>query len=96
MVSLRMATEGVAMVHNLICGAFTCVGGGTGPRYNPLPYAPPHRGHGLYDHPPRRRPVYNNIFVQKWSSDPFITLRDSSEGTDSENAEVGTHVMDGL
>ena len=33
--SLRMATEGVAMVHNLICGALTCVGGGTGPRYTP-------------------------------------------------------------
>ena len=27
-VSLRMATEGVAMVHNLICGSFTSVGGG--------------------------------------------------------------------
>ena len=38
---LRMATEGVAMVHNLICGALTCVGDGTGPRYTP--YHIPHR-----------------------------------------------------
>ena len=39
--SLRFATEGVALVHNLICGALTCVGGGTGPRYTP--YHMPHR-----------------------------------------------------
>ena len=94
-VSLRMATEGVAMVHNLICGAFTCVGGGTGPRYTP--YHMPHRtevmGFMTILHGDDR--FYNNIFVQKWPSDPFITLRDSSEGTDSENREVGTHVMDG-
>src|SRR5699024_722684 len=94
-VSLRMATEGVAMVHNLICGAFTCVGGGTVPRYTP--YHMPHRtevmGFMTILHGDDR--FYNNIFVQKWPSDPFITLRDSSEGTDSENLEVGTHVMDG-
>ena len=49
-VSLRMATEGVAMVHNLICGALTCVGEGTGPRYTPYHIPPPHGGDGLYDH----------------------------------------------
>ena len=92
--SLRMATEGVAMVHNLICGALTCVGGGTGPRYTP--YHIPHRtevmGFMTILHGDDR--FYNNIFVQKWPSKPFVTLRDSSEGTDEENREVGTHVMD--
>ena len=91
---LRMATEGVAMVHNLICGALTCVGDGTGPRYTP--YHIPHRtevmGFMTILHGDDR--FYNNIFVQKWPSKPFITLRDSSEGTDEENREVGTHVMD--
>ena len=38
--------------------------------------------------------VFKTIFVQKWPSKPFVTLRDSSEGTDEENREVGTHVMD--
>ena len=91
---LRMATEGVAMVHNLICGALTCVGEGTGPRYTP--YHIPHRtevmGFMTILHGDDR--FYNNIFVQKWPSKPFTTLRDSSEGTDEENREVGTHVMD--
>ena len=32
--------------------------------------------------------------MQKWPSAPFITLKDSSEGTDEENREVGTHVLD--
>ena len=31
-VSLRIATQGVAMVHNLMMGTFTFVGGGTGDR----------------------------------------------------------------
>ncbi len=39
--SFRFATQGVAMVHNLICGALTCVGEGTGWRYTP--YHIPHR-----------------------------------------------------
>lgn len=92
--TLRMATEGVAMVHNLICGALTCVGEGTGPRYTP--YHIPHRtevmGFMTILHGDDR--FYNNIFVQKWPSRPFTTLRDSSEGTDEENREVGTHVLD--
>ena len=43
----RLATQGVAYVHNLICGSFTSVGTGTdngmgsGPRYTP--YHVPHR-----------------------------------------------------
>ena len=93
-VSLRMATQGVAMVHNLICGALTSVGEGTGPRYTP--YHIPHRtevmGFMTILHGDDR--FYNNIFVQKWPAEAFTTLRDSSEGTDEENRRVGTHVLD--
>ncbi len=93
-VALRMATQGVAMVHNLICGSLTCVGEGTGTRYTP--YHIPHRtevmGFMTILHGDDR--FYNNIFVQKWPTQPFVTLRDSTEGTDEENREVGTHVMD--
>ncbi len=92
--SLRMATEGLAMVHNLICGALTCVGGGTGPRYTP--YHIPHRtevmGFMTILHGDDR--FYNNIFVQKWPAAPFTVIHDSDDGQDEENREVGTHVMD--
>ncbi len=37
---------------------------------------------------------YNNIFVQKWPAEPFVTRRDMVEVFDTENREVGTHVMD--
>ena len=37
---------------------------------------------------------YNNIFVQKWPDEPFVTLHDTDDGFDEENREVGTHVMD--
>lgn len=93
-VSLRFATEGVAMVHNLICGAFTEVGGGTGTRYTP--YHMPHRtevmGFVTILHGDDR--FYNNIFVQKWPKDPLITLHDSDNGQSSENREVGTWEFD--
>ena len=93
--TLRFATQGVAMVHNLICGAFTCVGGGTGPRYTP--YHIPHRtevmGFMTILHGDDR--FYNNIFVQKWPAEPFVTLHDSDDGKDEENREVGTHVWNG-
>lgn len=92
--SLRMATEGVAMVHNLICGAFTVVGGGTGLRYTP--YHIPHRtevmGFMTVLHGDDR--FYNNIFVQKWPAASLLIRHDSDDGIDEENREVGTHVMD--
>ena len=67
----RLATQGVAYVHNLICGSFTSVGqgtdngtAGTGPRYTP--YHVPHRtevaGFMTFLHGDDR--FYNNIFVQ--------------------------------
>ena len=93
--SLRMATQGVAMVHNLICGALTCVGSGTGSRYTP--YHIPHRtevmGFMTILHGDDR--FYNNIFVQKWPAAPMTIPHDSDDGQDQENREVGTHVLNG-
>ena len=72
--SLRLATQGVACVHNLFAGAFTSVGGGTDnvvhgvnqPRYTPYHF--PHRtevaGFMTILHGDDR--FYNNIFVQHW------------------------------
>ena len=92
--SLRIATQGVAMVHNLICGSFTVVGGGTGWRYTP--YHMPHRtevmGFMTILHGDDR--FYNNIFMQKWPSEPFCIEHDSREGFEYDNREVGTHVFD--
>ena len=93
-VSLRIATEGVAMVHNLICGSFTSVGEGTGPRYTP--YHIPHRtevmGFMTILHGDDR--FCNNIFVQRWPADPYLIMPDSKERIIPENREAGTHVFD--
>lgn len=92
--SLRFATQGVAMVHNLICGALTCVGGGTDWRYTP--YHMPHRtevmGFMTILHGDDR--FYNNIFVQKWPSEDIITPHDSDDGFDRENRLAGTWMFD--
>ena len=93
--SLRFATEGVALVHNLICGSFTIFGAGTGSRYTP--YHIPHRtevmGFMTVLHGDDR--FYNNIFVQKWPAEPFRVMHDTDDGFDEDNREVGTHVADG-
>lgn len=94
-VSLRCATQGVALVHNLICGAFTSVGGGTTWRYTP--YHIPHRtevmGWMTILHGDNR--FYNNIFIQKWPSEYYVIPNDHDpEKTYRENREVGTHVFD--
>ncbi len=64
-VSLRFATQGVAMVHNLMMGSLTMVGSGTGDRYTP--YHIRHRtevaGFMTFLHGDNR--FYNNIFVQR-------------------------------
>ncbi|MBP7402050.1 MAG: right-handed parallel beta-helix repeat-containing protein [Clostridia bacterium] len=92
--SLRIATQGIAMVHNLICGALTNTGGGTGPRYTP--YHIPHRtevmGFMSILHGDDR--FYNNIFVQKWPSEDFVIHHDQSTATEAENRLAGTHVFD--
>ena len=68
-VSLRIATEGVAMVHNLMTGTMTLVGGGTGDRYTP--YHIRHRtevaGFMTILHGDDR--FYNNIFIQERPAD---------------------------
>ncbi|MBR2048105.1 MAG: right-handed parallel beta-helix repeat-containing protein [Oscillospiraceae bacterium] len=93
-VSLRLATQGVALVHNLICGAFTCVDGGTGWRYTP--YHIPHRtevmGFMTILHGDDR--FYNNIFLQKWPAEDVIIPHDSDDGFDSENRQSGTWMFD--
>ncbi|HKL98844.1 MAG TPA: right-handed parallel beta-helix repeat-containing protein [Mobilitalea sp.] len=92
--SLRFATQGVAMVHNLICGALTDVGGGTTWRYTP--YHMPHRtevmGFMTFLHGDNR--FYNNIFVQKWPSEDYVSYNDQSAEANRENRLVGTHVFD--
>ena len=102
-VSLRFATEGVALVHNLICGAFTAVGEGTDAvvdgvnRARYTPYHIPHRtevmGFMTILHGDNR--FYNNIFVQKWPADDFAVRSDSEDVIMHENRECGTHVWDG-
>ena len=101
--SLRIATEGVAMVHNLVCGAFTCVGTATDGivdgvlRQRFTPYHIPHRtevcGFMTILHGDDR--FYNNIFFQKWSAEPYRHESDSHPGEfELNNREVGTHVFD--
>jgi len=91
---LRFATQGVAMVHNLICGALTDVGGGTAPRYTP--YHIPHRtevmGFMTFLHGDDR--FYNNIFVQKWPNEDVSIRHDSDDGYNIENRLVGTWTFD--
>jgi alpha-N-arabinofuranosidase len=93
---LRVATEGVAMVHNLILGAFTMVGSGVDNwvdgreqrRYTP--YHIRHRtevaGMMTILHGDNR--FYNNIFVQGHP----ITNEESKESPFYQ--QVGTHVWD--
>ena len=101
-VSLRMATEGLALVHNLICGSFTSVGGGCDwivegqLRQRYTPYHIPHRtevmGFMTILHGDDR--FYNNIFVQKYPAEDVSIRSDSEEKYFSENRHVGTHVFD--
>ena len=78
-VSLRFATQGVAMVHNLMTGTFTKVGSGTGTRYTP--YHIRHRtevaGFMHFLHGDDR--FYNNIFVQGFPKDGEIRRGDPNE-----------------
>ena len=94
-VSLRIATQGVAMVHNLCAGAFTFVGDGTHWRYTP--YHMPHRtevmGFMTILHGDDR--FYNNIFIQKWPSEDWVLTNDSKpEEKQIENRKVGTYCFD--
>lgn len=101
-VSLRIATEGVAMVHNLICGSFTAVGANTDMivegilRQRYTPYHIAHRtevmGFMTILHGDDR--FYNNIFVQRWPAEDMVIRSDSEEVYNTENRQVGTAVFD--
>ncbi len=101
-VSLRMATQGVALVHNLVCGSFTSGGEGVDSivegklRQRYTPYHIPHRtevmGFMTILHGDDR--FYNNIFVQRWSDEEIVVRSDSQELFFKENRQVGTHVLD--
>ena len=101
-VSLRMATEGIAMVHNLICGSFTCVGGGCDTvvegqlRQRYTPYHIPQRtevmGFMTILHGDDR--FYNNIFIQRWPAEDAVIQSDSDDKIFHENRRVGTAVFD--
>lgn len=92
--SLRIPSEGLAVIHNLICGAITSVDAGCDNivegklRQRYTPYHMPHRtevmGFMTILHGDDR--FYNNIFVQRQSPD-------AHEG-DYDNHEVGTHIFD--
>ena len=99
--SVRMATQGVACVHNLILGAFTAVGGGTDmivngvnqPRYTP--YHIHHRtevaGFMTILHGDNR--IYNNIFIQNWPVEE-VEVKEDMGFMMSDNQVVGTDVFD--
>ncbi|MCR4777752.1 MAG: right-handed parallel beta-helix repeat-containing protein [Lachnospiraceae bacterium] len=99
--SVRLATQGVALVHNLILGAFTSVGGGVDsevngknqPRYTP--YHIRHRtevaGFMSILHGDDR--FYNNIFVQNWKPSDKDAKEDMGFVM-KDNEEVGTAVWD--
>lgn len=99
--SVRIATEGVACVHNLIAGAFTAVGNGTDmnvngvnqPRYTP--YHIRHRtevaGFMTILHGDDR--FYNNIFVQKYPVKE-VEVKEDMGFMMADNQVVGTDVFD--
>ncbi len=99
--SVRIATEGVACVHNLILGAFTSVGGGTDNEVNGLnqprytPYHIRHRtevaGFMSILHGDNR--MYNNIFIQNWP-DENAKVKEDMGFTMRDNQVVGTDVFD--
>lgn len=70
-ISCRIATQGLAFVHNIIGGPFTSIGTGTnngpetGPRYTPyhVPHSTKISGFMTFLHGDAR--FYNNIFVQQ-------------------------------
>ena len=99
--SVRIATQGIALVHNLILGAFTAVGGGTDmtvngvnqPRYTP--YHIRHRtevaGFMSILHGDNR--FYNNIFIQNWPVKE-VEVKEDMGFKMADNQVVGTDVWD--
>ena len=105
--SVKLAAQGVALVHNLVGGSLACVGIGTdngapnlpSPRYTP--YHLPHRtevmGFMTFLHGDVR--FYNNLFVQQ-PVHPALkqmgeALRSHANQWEDGNVEVGTHPYNG-
>jgi len=103
--SLKLATQGVAMVHNLIAGSFAAVGKGTdngaktlrSPRYTP--YHVPHRtevaGFMTFLHGDAR--FYNNVFIQLPVHPALVEHGKQMRETqwDDGNTQVGVYPYDG-
>ena len=105
--SLKLAAQGIAVVHNLIGGSLTCVGKGTdngapnlpSPRYTH--YHVPHRtevlGFMTFLHGDVR--FYNNLFVQQPVHPALEKLaqraKEEPNAWDDSNVEVGTFPYDG-
>ena len=101
-VSFKLASQGVAVVHNLCLGPLTSIGSGTDmplsngsmfQRYTP--YHIPHRtevaGMMTFLHGDDR--IYNNIFIQNWPVKPEETRRDMGFAM-RDNQVQGTGVFD--
>lgn len=100
--SCRLATQGVALVHNLILGSFTSIGSGVDqiingvnqPRYTP--YHIRHRtevaGFMTILHGDNR--FYNNIFIQNWPVSADGEKKEDMGMIMDTNEEVGTAVFD--
>ena len=99
--SVRAATQGVAIVHNFILGAFTSIGSGTAfnikgvdqERYTP--YHIRHRtevaGFATILHGDDR--IYNNIFIQNWPVKEVEAKAEMGFAV-ADNQVVGTSVFD--
>ncbi len=105
--ALKWATQGVALVHNLIAGSFSAVGIGTdnGAATKPsVRYTPYHAVHGTQVagfmsilHGDDR--IYNNIIVQKMDLDPVkrqlsMLGKQSANSWDDLNFDAGTAAFD--
>lgn len=90
----RLATQGVAYVHNLIAGSYTSVGSGTHMLGTQSRYTPYHVPHGTavngfmnFLHGDQR--FYNNIFVQQEL--PQLYMENGDDKKPKVNVIVGTH-----
>lgn len=103
--ALKMATQGFALVHNLIAGGIVAIGIGTdngaktmsSPRYTPyhVPHGTDVAGFMTILHGDAK--IYNNIFVQKPKRPVMQAYMEAMKGNgwDDGNIIVGTDVFDG-
>lgn len=99
--SVRIACEGIALVHNLILGALTGVGAGTDMVVNGVierRYTPYHIRHetevaGFMTILHGDDRIYNNIFIQNWPVKE-AEVKEDMGFTTVDNQVVGTDVFD--